>query len=109
MEGLTLLKLFNPILKFLGLAKKQTEKKYAFYKLYKNVGFVAKKEDFDSLYNQALYDFEHKRIKHPQLIDLFKLTTAKQSLQNEYYNKTEGSFYDDLYTNLRAPLKTPFF
>ncbi|MBS1570835.1 MAG: hypothetical protein JST62_00355 [Bacteroidetes bacterium] len=105
MEGLTLLKLLNPILKFLGFAKKQTEKNYAIHKLYKNLGVAAKKEDFDSLYNQTLYDFEHKRIKHSQLVDLFKLTTAKKSLQNEYYNKTEGLFYDDLNTNLNVVAK----
>lgn len=105
MEGLTILKLLNPILRFLGFAKKQTEKKYAIHKLYKNLGVAAKNEDFDSLYNQALYNFEHKRIKHSQLVDLFKLTSAKKSLQNEYYNKTEGLFYDDLNTNLNVVAK----
>lgn len=105
MEVSNLIKLLSPILKFFGYAKKQTEKKYPVHKLYQNLGIGAKKEDFDSIYNQALYDFEHNRIKHPQLIDLFKLTTAKNSLQNEYYNKIEGIFYEDLDTNLNIVSK----
>ena len=92
----------NLILKILGFAKKHTEKKYSVYKLYKNLGVGAKKEDFDSIYNQALYDFEHKRIKHPLLIELFKLPSAKKALQTEYYNKKDGLFYSELDTNLNV-------
>lgn len=102
MEGTILLRLLNPILKILGFAKKKSEKKYSIYKVYKQLSVSASSEDFDSIFNQTLYEFEKSQSTHPDIIKLFKKPSAKEAFRREYYNKSGTDFYTDLDTNLHT-------
>ena len=88
--------------KALGFAKKNVEKKYSIYKTFRNLNISANESDFDSIYNQSLYDFEYTKNKLSEIIQLFRLGSAKAAFRSEYYQKTENSFYDDLNVNLQT-------
>lgn len=105
MEGVTFLRLINPVLKFLGFAKKKSEKKYSIYRVYKQLNVSANSEDFDSVFNQSLYEFEKNHPTHPDIIKLFKKPSAKEAFRREYYNKSGDDFYVDLDTNLHTDIQ----
>lgn len=91
---------YIPIL--LGFGKKQIEKSYTGYKSLKKIGLIVAKEDFNSLYHSTLYDFEHTRIKHKLIIDLFKEPTAIISFKSDFYDSTHNKFFEDLSANLNT-------
>ncbi len=102
MADLILIKLINPILKLLGLAKQKSEKKYSIYKFYRQLNISASSENFDSIFYQALYEFETTHLTHPKIVELFKLPSAKEAFRREYYNKTGEDFYTDLDVSLNT-------
>ena len=80
-------------MRVVGFAKKKSEKKYSIYKFYKSLNVSANSADFDSIFNQTLFEFENSNLTHPKVIDLFKMGSAKEAFRVEYYDKTGNYFY----------------
>src|ERR1035437_990923 len=102
MSWSTLAKLVTPILQFVSYVKQKAGKNYSIHKSFKKLGILVDKSDFDSIYNQTLFDFENTRTNHPKLINLFNRESSKISFKNDYYNQTSNEFYNDLNTNLQV-------
>ncbi len=92
--------LVGPALKLATFFKKKAEKKYPVYIALRNMGLPPTGNDFDVLYNQALFEFEHSRVNLPLLVQLFAEPKAKTALVDDWRNNTQNKLLDYLEATL---------
>src|SRR4029077_5376580 len=76
--------------------KKRLERSYTGYKILHALQQTKLTDDFDSIYNSALFDFENSNAKHPQLINLFRKPSTKSAFKDDYYTGSSNKMFDSM-------------
>jgi len=100
-----ILKVKALLLKLLPESKKRMEQNYEGYKLLRAVNQTSLTDQFDSIYNEALLNFEQSNPKHSLLIDLLKKSSSKQAFKDDFYNATNSKFENSLEADLNVEEK----
>jgi tetratricopeptide (TPR) repeat protein len=95
-----LVDLWKILQKAVPVFKKKVEKRYPVYSALRGLNLAPKDSSFGNIFFETVYQFEHNRVKHPSLINLFREQSAQKAFEADLTNYTEHCLLLDLQTNL---------